>query len=186
MAKRIPKPVAPVILKPKKWQPSLERQAEMDNYLWDRHTMRIYCDCSISQKLGAHGVAAAFVFDGSVIVRSRKVYDLTMKLRSTHGELQAVLFALRELTVGVPGISTPTDQVIVYTDVQSIETLIERPNEEAVRSLSKQITGAKMAILSKWPDLDVQILFLPPEEQKHNPWYTAAHNAARREVSLGR
>jgi hypothetical protein len=184
--RRIPRSASPLDLRPNKWRPSEERQAQMDDLLWDGHVMRVYCDCSISHTLKAFGIAASFVYDGAVLVRSKKVYDRRLQLQPTYGELQAVLFAIRQIESVLTMTMNVPDKIAIYSDVDKIDHLLTGGKATTYADCSHLISMATAYFNTKWPGVDLDILYLPPEEQRYNPYYASAHNAARKEVSLKR
>lgn len=170
--------------RPKAWRPSEERQTEMDEYLWDRETMRVYCDCSVSYPLKSFGIAVAVVFDGSVTVRSRKKYDTTGHLLPTHGELQALQYAIEQTSAMLRDTLNLPTRVVVYSDVNHIEHILHGGDIVTFADSARRVAAARTSFANKWSTVDLNICYLPPEEQRHNPYYAAAHNAARKEVSI--
>jgi hypothetical protein len=184
MPRHIPDGASPLDLRPEKWRPSEERQAEMDAYLWDREMMRVYCDCSVSRPLKAFGLGVAIVFDGSVIVRSRKAYDRTMQLLPTHGELQALGYAIEQTSVMLKDVMNVPMHLFVYSDVDHVQQIVHGGDIETFADSARRIAAARTRLERTWPSVELNLCYLPPDEQKHNPYYAAAHNAARREVSM--
>lgn len=110
-------------------------------------------------------------------------YTNPQKAGSTYGELEAVLFALNQFEFTLPSFERVPEHVNVYSDIQAIELLLDH-SRNPTESITKPITLARLSVLSKWPEMELSILFLTPNEQRQNPYYSAAHNAARREVSI--
>lgn len=186
MPRRIPNDVSPVDLRPKNWRPSEERKAEIDQYLWDREVVRVYCGCSASHSLKAFGITTAIVHDGSVIVRSRKAYDQGMQLFTTVGELQAVLYAIEQVNVVLSDVASIPETVSIYSDVDHITYLLHDEGPKTFRNIRRQMAISQVNFTNRWPTINLRIYHLPPGEQKHNPYYATAHNAARREISAVR
>jgi len=184
LTQRIPRGPSPLDLRPKDWRPSEERQAQMDDYLWDREVMRVYCDCSASHHLRAFGIAASFVFDGSVSIRSRLMYDRALQLMTTVGELRAILYAIEQAKVVLNSVATTPESVSIYSDVDHIDYFLHDEGPKTFEEIRCQIAKAQTSFTHRWPTINLGIYYLPPVEQKHNPFYSAAHNTARREVSM--
>jgi hypothetical protein len=181
MPKGIPRPRTPLTLTPEKWRPSKERQAQMDDYLWDQKVMRVFCDCSLSHAFKFYGIAASFVFDGSVTLRTRKVYESSPQLHSTFGELRSILFAIEQSGSVMCEAMNQPDSVIVFSDVSAIDHLLANGEDVAFGECVCLIKAAKTSFA-----MNFDIRYLPPDEQRHNPFYSSAHNAARKEASVGR
>ena len=135
---------------------SQERREEMQNILWDRMTLRVYCDASLDAYHHLIGVAAIFLFDGSTNVYSKKLNSKVDK----NIEIYAVRFALEKLPIYLkqPILANPPKAIVIYSDYNEINRFFEDRDNIKIEYLS--------------------------EEKYHNPWYTAAHNAARREIYL--
>lgn len=148
--------------------------------------IRVYCDCSLSKTLKLYGVAASYVYDESVLVRSKKVYELTPHLNSTVGELQAILYAIQQSGSVLRAATNQPDSVIVFTDLSAIDHLLDIGGDFAFEKCIQRIAEAQSSFAKNWSTVSQEIRYLPPDEQRYNPFYASAHNAARREASLGR
>jgi ribonuclease HI len=165
-----------------KKRPDKKRINEMKDLLWDNQTVRVYCDCSISQDGKVAGLASSFVGLGSTIVKSNKHYSLA-PMTNLENELRAIIFSLKELS---SYFSKKEDElqlpnkVLIYSDLAQITD-----------GLSGRIWAKKPKlkilideILEKQNELSVgimiDILYLESSEQKYNPYYSSAHNASRK------
>lgn len=183
MNRHVPRPVSPVDLRPVQRRPSPERQAEIEDYLYDRETMRVYCDCSASHSLKAFGIAATYVYDGAVLVRSRQARDPSQQLQPTYGELLALQYAVERCASMVSKTLSVPESIVIYSDVDHIEHLLSTESEDMFGSSQiHEIQAARERFTQKWPTVSLSVCYLPPEEQKHNPWYTSSHNAARKAI----
>jgi hypothetical protein len=165
-----------------KKRPAEKRMNEMKDLLWDIETVRVYCDCSISQDMKVAGLAATYIGFGSSLVKSKKHYSL-VPMSSLENELRAIIFSLEELSAHLSKkeaeMQSPK-KVLIYSDLAQIND-----------GLSGEIWGKKPnlkmlinEILEKQNDLSngilVDIVYLESSEQKYNPYYSSAHNAARK------
>ena len=185
MPKRTPQERLPVDLRPESWRPSPERQAQIEDLLWDREIMRVYCDCSASKRIGAFGLAAAYVYDGSVTVRSRKLYSKD-NLQPVYGELHTILYAIQQLSVVLKGVPAIPTRIAVFSDVADIDHLLSAQGTGNFAAVAKQIAAAHDTFTSRWEEISLTISAMPTEEKRHNPFYVAAHNGARKEVLIER
>ncbi len=185
MSRHLPKPASPVDLRRSKHRPSPERQAEMEHYLYDRQTMRVYGDCSASHVLQAFGIAATYVYDGSVLVRSRQARDPSQRLQATYGELLAVRFALERCPSIVGKAVSMPEKIVIYSDVDHIEHLLRSESGDTFgASQIQEIRAARELLVQRWPTVNMDICYLPPQEQKHNPYYSSSHNVAQKAVMI--
>jgi ribonuclease HI len=165
-----------------KKRPSATRVIEMKDLLWDNETVRIYCDCSVSQDMKVAGLAATYIGFGSSLVKSKKHYSL-VPMTNLENELRVILFSLEEL----------------YSYLKSMDNEMKKPSKVSVYSdLAQIIDGLSRKIWLKKPNLSiliddilekqkelsnkipVDILYLESSERKYNPYYSSAHNAARK------
>lgn len=159
--------------------PSEERKKEIENRLWDPSVLRVYCDCSIhpvSLFQGGRlryqrkvGIAAVFVYDGSVTVKS-KACASSKGDGSVYGEMEALLFALSELPAFLESlIVNKPDSVYIYSDLKQFEYF-------------KRLFGIDDR-LKDFSPLPVAVEYLG-EDKRYNPFYTVAHNAARKSIGI--
>ncbi|QQE80444.1 hypothetical protein GI364_08535 [Alicyclobacillus sp. SO9] len=151
----------------------------MDQQLWDQKTMRVYCDSSIHHKTNTYGVAASYVYDGWVTVTSERFYR-SGALHGTLGEVCALLHALRHLDNDLQGRRFLPESIIIMSDVDHIHELLLHTEHEVYGKCVQKIHDAQAAIERDWPELSLEITYLPPKEQSNNPHYRGAHNAARK------
>jgi hypothetical protein len=78
-----------------KKRPVSTRVNEMKDLLWDNETVRIYCDCSISQDMKVAGLAATYIGFGSSLVKTKKHYSL-VPMTNVENELRVIVFSLEE------------------------------------------------------------------------------------------
>ena len=135
-----------------------ERREEINDRLWDHTTMRIYCDVSQNLKTKLMAIAALFVFDGET-----EVYTKVLGTRVDNnivGEIEAVKFAIRQIPVfkSRPSVVGEPYEVVVYSDYNLIAQYVQ------------DVEGVRIVHIG--------------DDKKHNPFYTAAHNAARKAIFL--
>ena len=138
--------------------PSKVRQAEMEDRLWDRQTLRIYCDASFNPKTKFTAVAALFVFDGDTQVYSKFLGIQTGN--NVTGEIEAVKFAVEQISIFKrrPALMIEPRSIVVYSDYNQITQYVEDTDNVKIEYLG--------------------------EDKRENPFYTAAHNAARKAIFL--
>lgn len=88
MYRKMPRKFDPSTLHPQKWWPSDERRSQMEELLWDKVTMLVFTDCSLSPVSKLCGIAAVFVHDGSVTVKAKKIYPTFCNLKQPSGNLK--------------------------------------------------------------------------------------------------
>ncbi|GAA3411850.1 hypothetical protein ACFFNY_30200 [Paenibacillus hodogayensis] len=161
-----------------------DRLKEMQRLLHDRGTITVYSDCSAIQDQNIISVAACFVGDGETRVESRKLYVGYVN-RSVYAELKALTFAISMLPKILERYSRrliKPEQIIVYTDYCHIDQILytEKLSDnnfmrEAVSEVLQSLEEFKLE--NKGYDLTIRYI---GDEKKHNMYYSAAHNSARR------
>jgi ribonuclease HI len=164
--------------------PPNERKKEIDSIYYDPHIIRVYVDASELKNQGIFGLGAAFVGNGEVVVKSKKEYHSKLKGQIWYGETRAICHALEILT---KLISNPisASAVQVYSDLELVQSLDEENNNRTKLIIKEQIS-LSLEKLDKYQCNfhSIELLFLNNKEKKFNPYYTAAHNAARQILGI--
>lgn len=159
---------------------SKEREGYIREILLDEKILRIYCDASTHANQGLYGLASAIVGFGSVHVKTKKIYSKHVG-RSTYAECKSVEFILSYLLEYLKSLSALPDKVIIYSDYNLIEDVLtegKTPKEivEVVHLMQAHLEKIQNTI-----KIPVDLKFIGTDK-KNNPYYTAAHNAARKVI----
>lgn len=169
-----------------KKRPDSKRINDMKDLLWDTETVRIYCDCSISQDMKVAGLAATYIGFGSSLVKSKKHYSL-IPMTNLENELRVIVYSLENLSTYLSGKADEMqrpNKVLIYSDLAQItDGLSGRiwTKKPTFKILIDEILE-KQTKLSK--TIPVDILYLESSERKYNPYYSSAHNAARKIIKI--
>jgi ribonuclease HI len=154
-----------------------------EEILWDEDVLRVFVDTSEIENQGIFGLGVCFVGQGEVIIKSKKYYNLSIRKQNQFAELIAIIFALEQLNTLLKQHSFIPSEVIVYSDLILIDKLSE-PNKltknELINELIYQINEQRQYILSSYPNININIVSMKKSDKRYNPFYKAAHNAARK------
>lgn len=161
-----------------------DRVREMQRLLHDRETITVYSDCSAIQDQNIISVAACFVGDGETRVESRKLY-IEYVNRSVYAELKAVTFAISMLPMILERYNRrliKPEHIIVFSDYCHIERFLyteKLPDNNIMWEAVSEVLQGIEEFNRKNMGYDLMIRYIG-EEKKHNMYYSAAHNSARR------
>ncbi|MCK8487005.1 hypothetical protein M0651_07475 [Paenibacillus sp. MBLB2552] len=161
-----------------------ERLAEMQSILHDRQTISVYCDCSTIPDQEVAGVGVCFVGDGETKVESKKLYMGYVNV-PMYAELKAVSFAVSTLPKILGFYSrrlVRPERIIIYSDCDHIERLLytdSMPRRAFMREAVSDLRQLLAEISKELKGYDLMVSYIGTEK-KHNVYFSAAHNSARR------
>lgn len=172
-------------LTPKKYpyqRISEERMKAMNEILFNKDIVSVYCDFSANIKSNHIGVAACFVGNGNTFVESKRIY-MQNPSETILGEIKAVSFAIKTLPAILEKyrvfLNKPR-KAFIYSDYAHIENI---QTNNFKKPEYNQVVSELIAYLNhlhklfNWCDITIKYL---GEEKKQNIYHKAAHRASRR------
>lgn len=161
--------------------PPIERRLQIEAYRLDTETFRVYTDASELEKKGIFGLAFACVGNGGVIVRSKKYYNQGICGKNPFAEIAAVSFAIQELTDIKQSEYNDIEDAYILSDINWIDNYENSKwsRDPDKSDFIKSITANKRTFEKQFPDVQLSISYIG-EDKRYNPFYKAAHNAARK------
>ncbi|MGD6873749.1 hypothetical protein ACQCU1_16350 [Sutcliffiella horikoshii] len=153
----------------------------LDQY-YDKETLCVYCDASLKEDYTVMGIACSYVVNGTITIKQQYTQSsYKEELSSWYAEIKAIIFALTFFERHKAGAA----KVIIFTDLIDIERILgEEPffrknvHLNEVREELKKVYQLKKSIYGD----NLQVLYLPPDKRKFNPFHRSAHNAARKMI----
>lgn len=145
------------------------------------NTLHIYCDSSARVGKLEMTAACSYVHNTSIIVKHKFVYPPNDCISKTiYSELEAIIFALNNYK---KYLTSCTKNVLIYSDVNYIEGFLNNKvsfNEKiSLIALKKKLQTINRNALVLEPNIEIEILYLPDQFKKHNPFANSTHNSAK-------
>ncbi|RSL29697.1 hypothetical protein D7Z54_29900 [Salibacterium salarium] len=166
-------------LRPKYKKPPQEAKDRAENNRLDNEILRVYTDASGMLGPGLFGLAACYVGQGDVTVKTKKLYDATQKKSVSDAELESVIFALNELPVIIGKRSIRPSQVFIYNDQDRLRNYMSSESFSEKETPLKHIQQSRQKCEHICPDVSLSIDYITKQDRKFNPHYAAAHNGSR-------
>ncbi|MGM7724092.1 hypothetical protein [Metabacillus sp. Hm71] len=163
-------------------EPSAEAKQRAEDMILDEDVLRVFVDASELKSQGIFGLGLCFVGQGSVIVKSKKLYNQSMKKQIIFAELSAIEFALEQISILYKEKDNTLPEIIIYSDITLVEQLSGTSaitKNQEINLKANRVRNLWEAFLEFQPGIKLQIKNMKQEMKKFNPYYKAAHNAAR-------
>lgn len=163
--------------------PNTRRQV-INDILFDQEIIRCYVDASELKMQGVFGLGMTLVGNGEVLVKSKKEYHQNLRGNNWYGETRAICYALEILPTLISSFPN-TNKIEIYSDLSLIQSLKEETKNKTKLFVKEQVELYLMKFQEEQiKNFLLEFLFLSNNEKKYNPFYTAAHNAARKIIGL--
>ncbi|WP_156292114.1 hypothetical protein [Oceanobacillus salinisoli] len=162
--------------------PTKEARERAEGWVLDDEVLRFFVDASELKEQGIFGLGVCIVGQGETRVESKKHYNSAMKKQNTYAELVAVHYALELLPHILRGKIALPENIIVYSDWNEVGRLKETSEitkNKMTNELAKQINEKKESFIERRPGIGLEVSYMSKDLKKWNPYYKAAHNAAR-------
>jgi hypothetical protein len=169
---------------PKYKIPTNERKKEIEQIYFDTQILRIYVDASELRYQGIFGLGVTFVGAGEIKVKSKKIYNVKSRRQIWFGETMAICYALELIPLVFTAFEENINEINIFSDLKMLQTLDESNNKTSL-FIKEQMESPLMnlyRILDN--DLTVRVQYLENADKRFNPYYKAAHNAARKAIGL--
>lgn len=156
---------------------------------WDNETLRVFVDASELNEQGIFGLAGCFVGQGEVFTRMKKHYNLKFKGQNPYAECMAILFVIQILPSVIKKKYTKPKKIFIFSDLVQFDWFdkVETPfHDVEMNQIIIQIRDNLKAIGNLFPDIQFNVRYMSNTLKRHNPFYRAAHNAARRAIQINR
>lgn len=166
-----------------KLEPPIQARIRAKQMIEDEDEVKVFVDASELDFKGVFGLGICFVGQGNVIVKSKKHYNQKMKTHNVYGELQSIAFAIRELDDLIIKKKNHSFKLEIFSDCTIVDQL--RGSNKLTRNTA--INEVANGVVSLWDDfinknemINLQVTTMKADLKRYNPFYKAAHNAARR------
>ncbi|WP_144461030.1 hypothetical protein [Siminovitchia fortis] len=164
--------------------PPVEAKTRAEDMLWDEECLRIFTDASELMRQGIFGLGICFIGQGQTSVKSKKHYNPSMKAVNVYAELVAVEFAVDELLKAIHNNNhaLPSRIRILsdWNEVEKLKITSKITKNNAINKVAERINEKTKRFSALYPDFDLDLTFIGKDERRYNPYYTAAHNAAKK------
>lgn len=164
-------------------RPPDDAKQKAEEMVYDEKVLRIFVDASELKFQGIFGLGVCFVGQGEVIVKSKKQYNQSMKTQIVYAELSAIVFALEQLINMLQETSKTLSHIIIFSDLTLVEQLnmtSDLTNNQSINLIANQIRN----LWGEFPKYQyggkLEVQSMKQDFKKYNPFYKAAHNAARK------
>ncbi|PEQ92935.1 hypothetical protein CN481_14185 [Bacillus sp. AFS006103] len=164
-------------------KPPDDAKQRAEEMVYDEDVIRIFVDASELKFQGIFGIAVCFVGQGEVKVKSKKQYNQSKKRQIIFAELSAIVFALEQIITMYKEECKIPPEIIIYSDLTLLDQLSGTCNLTKNRSINlivNEIRNLCIEFLKYHPGINLQIQTMKKGLKRHNPYYKAAHNAARK------
>ncbi|TGA96348.1 hypothetical protein E4665_15910 [Sporolactobacillus shoreae] len=161
-------------------QEAIQRSGDMQ---FDNETLRIFVDASELYGHGIFGLAGCFVGQGQVFTESKKIYNLKYKRQNAYAEYMVILYVIQRLPGIIRKKYVKPDRIFIFSDFIQFEKLIQTDqpfHDEEMNQVVAQIKISKQKFESLYPNIKLDIRIMSHSLKRNNPFYKAAHNAARK------
>lgn len=167
-------------------KPPLSAKARAKEMVEDEEVLKVFVDASELDFQGIFGLGVCFVGQGSVKVISKKHYNQMMKTHNVYAELKSISFAIEELDKIIANTLITPSSVKIFSDCVIVDKL--RDNRKLTRNSSFNEIGNKIVALcrifeGKYETIDINLITMNSDIKRYNPFYKAAHNAARKALN---
>lgn len=152
----------------------------------DNDVIKVFVDASELNFQGTFGLGVCIVGQGDVKVRSKKHYNMAMKTHIVYAELQSIALAIRELNKLVINKKITPVKIEIYSDC----VIVDRLKVDNKLTSIEMINEVATEVLFLWEDFEqkhksisLQIETMNGDLKRYNPFYKAAHNAARKSLN---
>lgn len=152
----------------------------------DNDVIKVFVDASELNFQGTFGLGVCIVGQGDVKVRSKKHYNMAMKTHIVYGELQSIAFALMELEKLVADKKITPYKIEIFSDcviVDSLKMENKLTSIESINTIAMEVVSLWDAFEQEYAEINIQIETMKIELKRYNPFYKAAHNAARKALN---
>lgn len=161
--------------------PDTKARQRSETFKWSADTLFTFVDASELNSSGIFGLAACFVGQGEVVVKSRKHYDQLFKKLNSYAEYVAIWFAVQTLFTVIKQKHQKPDHVILFSDfVHPEELTVASAEKSRLNPIIEKILISKDTFLASFPQIELTFELMTKELKRHNPYYRAAHNASRK------
>lgn len=160
--------------------PTKEAKERAEKWLFDNETLRVFVDASEFNYEGIFRLGVCFVGQGETNVKTKKHYNSALKTNSIYAEVAAIDYALDLLKKVMCNCLDEPLRVVIYSDwvgINSLESKPELTRHPAINELAEQIKKKKYQFNSI---TELEISYMDKGLKRYNPYYRAAHNAARK------
>ncbi|WML26290.1 hypothetical protein [Neobacillus sp. OS1-33] len=168
-------------------KPPDDEKRRAEDMIQDEEVINIFVDASELKYQGIFGLGVCFVGQGEVIVKSKKHYNQLMKKQIIYAELLAIIFALEQITtIHKQGLKILPD-IRIFSDLALIEKLnstSDLTKNQSINLIADRIRNLWETFAEYQPEKKLQIQSMSHRDKRHNPFYKAAHNAARKIIGL--
>lgn len=158
--------------------PTLEAKESAENMRISKSVVNIFVDISELMGKGVFGLGICYVGQEEVITKSKKYYDSVKKGNLQRALLEAVIYSLKEIPNILYSRLYLPPIIMVYTTLDIKFTDGNILGSVKKGELNKLNEIVEDLILS-FPDINFRFAKLDRSIKSYNPFYTAAHNAAR-------
>ncbi|MBF0709385.1 hypothetical protein IQ283_22570 [Alkalihalobacillus hwajinpoensis] len=167
-------------------KPPEEAKIRAKNMVDDETVIKVFVDASELNFQGVFGLGICIVGQGDVKVRSKKHYNKIMKTHIVYAELQSIALAIKELDKLVINKKITPVKIEVYSDC----VIVDRLKVDNKLTSIDMINEVATEVLFLWEDFEqkhksisLQIETMSGDLKRYNPFYKAAHNAARKSLN---
>ncbi|MFF2156053.1 hypothetical protein ACFVVQ_12125 [Paenibacillus chitinolyticus] len=159
-----------------------EEMESLTRILLDDQTISVFCDYSGVQNQTLGGMGVCIVGDNETSVHSKLLYSDHINA-NVYGEIKAAIYGIEVASIALEKYGrrlTRPSNVIFFTDCLHLKVPMKFKKEYIIEA-KEEFSAALEMIARDYPmyKFDLQLI---GEGKKHNMYYKAAHNAARKVI----
>lgn len=161
--------------------PTPEAKERAEEMRLSKYEMNVFVDISELVEGGVFGLGVCYVGQDEVITKSKKYYDSIKRGKIQRAMIEATIHSLKEITNILNNRLYPPTIIMIYSTLDIKGTYLKEGNlsGSAKKYVLSKTNGIMKDLILNFPDIEFRFEQLDRSIKRYNPFYTAAHNAAR-------